>query len=59
MLWVFLCKLGECLIGKLLTQGYRCHKLRKTSSSGHALTFCLNLVKYVFKDVSEGISQPV
>ena len=36
------------LTSKLLTQGYRYHKLRKNSesSSGHTLTCCLNLVKY-------------
>ena len=38
---------------KLLTQGYRYHKLRKSfgSSSGHTLTCCLNLVKYRFKNM--------
>ena len=39
------------ITSKLLTQGYRYHKLQKhyESSSGHTLTCCLNLVKYPFR----------
>ena len=47
---------------KLLTHGYRYHKLRKTLEKFFrlTLTFYLNLVKYRFKEyVSEGISHPV
>ena len=41
------------LTSKLLTQGYRYHKLRKHSESsvGHTLTNCLNVVKYRFKNM--------
>ena len=39
------------ITSKLLTQGYRYHKLRKRlgSSLGHTLNFCPNLVKYRFR----------
>ena len=41
------------ITSKLLTQGYRYHKLRKTfeSSLGHTLNFCPNLGPYRFKNV--------
>ena len=41
------------ITSKLLTQVYRYHKLRKHLESffGHTLTFCLNLVKYCFKNM--------
>ena len=41
--------LNTQITSKLLTQGYRYHKLRKTfeSSSGHTLSFYLSLVKIV------------
>ena len=38
------------ITSKLLTQGYRYHKLRKTFGKlGHTLNFCLNLVQYHFR----------
>ena len=41
------------ITSKLLTQGYRYHKLRKNleSSLGHTLNFCPNLVQYRFKNM--------
>ena len=41
------------IASKLLTQGYRYHKLRKTFGKylGHTLNFCPNLVQYRFKNM--------